>query len=443
LHLSAPTQSNWYEVDASPVRKPALTFDLDVDVCVVGAGLAGLTAAYEVARRGWSVVVLEADRIAGGASGCNTGVVAPGFACAADAIVERIGTERAGALWRLSEEGVDYVREMSRVLGGHMGAPEDSPGTPAGLLDVSRVDDGDAVMARLVLLAEFGAAVEGWPVERVRAVLSTDHYFHAIHFPTAFQIQPLTYARALATAAEIAGARLFEETAAHEIDPAGVRKRITTSGGRVRAAHVVLAGNVGLSRLAPTIAETVMPLTGAVAVTHPLGERLISAITWRGAVGDAGGNHYHVVDDDRLMWSGPADAWPRDLARSAAAFGRDIARIYPQFGEVTFSHVWSAPMGYAVHSMPQVGEVSPGVWLASAFGRQGLAATAMAGKMIAAAIVDGDDRWRAFLPYELVWAGGRLGRAVVHAGAWIDRVREDVQARAARRREALQKSDVG
>jgi glycine/D-amino acid oxidase-like deaminating enzyme len=441
--LSAPTQSNWYEVDANPDRKPALGFDLDVDVCVVGAGLAGLTAAYEIARRGWSVVVIEADRIAGGASGCNSGVVVPGFACAAESIVERIGMERAGALWRLSEEGVDYVRGMSRVLGGYMGAPEGSPDAPAGLLDVSRIDDGDAVMARLVLLAEFGAAVEGWPVERVRAVLSTDHYFHAIHFPTAFPIQPLAYARALATAAEIAGARLFEETSAEDIDPAGVRKRITTSGGRVRAAHVVLAGNVGLARLAPTIAETVMPLTGTVAVTHPLGERLLSAIRWRGAVGDAGGNHYRIVDGDRLMWSGSADTWPRDLAKATAAFARDIARIYPQLGKVTFSHAWSAQMGYAVHSMPQVGEVSPGVWLASAFGRHGLATTAMAGRMIAAAIVDGDDRWRAFLPYELVWAGGSLGRAVVQAGAWVGRAREDILARAARRRETLQKSDAG
>jgi glycine/D-amino acid oxidase-like deaminating enzyme len=436
-------RSNWYEVDVDPVRKPALTFDLDVDVCVVGAGLAGLTVAYEIARRGWSVVVLEADRIAGGASGCNSGVVVPGFACAAEAIVERIGMERAGVLWRLSEEGVDYVRGMSRVLGGSMGRPESGPETPAGLLDVSRIDDGDAVMERLVLLAEFGAAVEGWPVERVRAVLSTDHYFHAIHFPTAFQIQPLVYARALAAAAEIAGARLFEETSADEIDPAGVRKRITTSGGRVRAAHVVLAGNVGLSRLAPTIAETVMPLTGAVAVTHPLGERLLSAVAWRGAVCDAGGNHYRVVDGDRLMWSGAAEPWPRDLRKATTAFARDIARIYPQLDEITFSHAWSAQMGYAVHSMPQVGEVSPGVWLASGFGGHGLATTAMAGRMIAAAIVDGDDRWRAFLPYELVWAGGNLGRAVAQAGSWVVRVREGVLARAARRREALQKSDAG
>jgi glycine/D-amino acid oxidase-like deaminating enzyme len=437
--LSTPTQSSWYEADAIPVSRPVLNFDLDVDVCVVGAGLAGLTAAHEIARRGWSVAVLEAGRIAGGASGCNVGVVMPGFACAAETIVERVGIDRARALWRLSEEGVARVRETVRELG----EAAILAGAGGGLLNVSRVDDGDAAMAGLVLLGEFGASVEGWPVERVRAVLASDHYFHAILFPTAFQIHPFAYAHALAAAAEAAGARLFEQTSADEIDPAGVRKRITTPGGRVRAAHVVLAGNTGLSRLAPRLAETVMPLTGTVAVTQPLGERLVSAVAWRGAVSDGAGNHYRVVDGDRLMWSGPGDPWLRDVGKATAAFARRISSLYPQLGEVAFSHAWSARMGYAVHSMPQVGEVSPGVWLAGAFGRHGLSTTAVAGQLIAAAIIDGDDRWRAFLPYELVWAGGDLGRAVAQAGQWIGRTREDVMARAARRREVLQKPAAG
>ena len=67
-------------------------------------------------------------------------------------------------------------------------------------------------------------------------------------------------------------------------------------------------------------------------------------------------------------------------------------------------------MAYAVHKMPQIGELAPGYWLASAFGGHGLNTTAMAGELIARAILDGDDRWRLFSSYELVWAGGRAGR---------------------------------
>src|SRR3954447_6601888 len=94
---------------AAPER-PALTYDLDVDLCVIGAGLAGLTVAREVARRGWSVAVLEAGRVAGGASGRNAGFVSPGFAERIEAIVERVGPSRAKELWALSNAGVAYIR---------------------------------------------------------------------------------------------------------------------------------------------------------------------------------------------------------------------------------------------------------------------------------------------------------------------------------------------
>src|SRR5580704_15807780 len=112
-----------------------LTFDLDVDVCVIGGGLAGLTAARELARRGWSVAVLEAQRVAWNASGRNAGFVAPGFAERLEAIVERVGLRRAKELWALSVAGVDYVRATIQET--------EMPGVDqvAGRLTVRRSDD--------------------------------------------------------------------------------------------------------------------------------------------------------------------------------------------------------------------------------------------------------------------------------------------------------------
>src|SRR5438552_11579488 len=107
--------SSWYAATmvAAPERVP-LVYDLDVDVCVIGGGLAGLTTAREVARRGWSVAVLEANRVASAASGRNCGFVLPGFAERIDRIVERVGLDRAKALWALSEAGAEYVRNTIR-----------------------------------------------------------------------------------------------------------------------------------------------------------------------------------------------------------------------------------------------------------------------------------------------------------------------------------------
>src|SRR5215831_12672617 len=195
---------SWYAASmvAAPER-PRLSLDLDVDVCVVGGGLAGLTVAREVARRGWSVAVLEAKRIAWNASGRNCGFVLPGFAQSVERVVERVGLDHAKALWALSEAGVDYVRNAIRELNMPGVDPVD------GWLDVSKIDNGDELLALVSLLGqEFGTEVEGWPTERVRAVLKSESYFHAVHFPKAFHIHALNYALGLAAAAEQAGARI-------------------------------------------------------------------------------------------------------------------------------------------------------------------------------------------------------------------------------------------
>src|SRR5439155_24992657 len=102
---------SWYThtLDLPPARAP-LTTDLDVDVCVVGGGLAGLTTAREVARRGRSAALLEARRIAWNASGRNCGFVLPGFPQSMDEVVKRVGLDHAKLLWGLSEDGLEYVR---------------------------------------------------------------------------------------------------------------------------------------------------------------------------------------------------------------------------------------------------------------------------------------------------------------------------------------------
>src|ERR1700747_2010796 len=142
--VRADAGTSWYAQRAmGAFERPRLSLDLDVDVCVVGGGLAGLTVAREVARRGWSVAVLEAKRVAWNASGRNCGFVLPGFAQDIERMVERLGLEHAKALWALSEAGVDYVREAIRE--------NEMPGVDPidGWLNVSKVDNGDAFLAQV------------------------------------------------------------------------------------------------------------------------------------------------------------------------------------------------------------------------------------------------------------------------------------------------------
>jgi glycine/D-amino acid oxidase-like deaminating enzyme len=417
---------------AAPERGP-LTGDVDIDVCVVGGGLAGLTVARELARRGWSVAVLEQRRIAWNASGFNSGFVLPGFACDMERVVKRVGIDHARNLWALSEDGLDYVRTAIRDAG----MPGVDP-VEAGWLKASKTDDAEADLALVRLIGQdLGGQIEGWPVERVREVLRSDHYFHAVSIPNAFHIHPLNYALGLAASAEAAGARIFEGTTALSIDATGVRKHVTTPLGRLRADHVVLAGNVHLGKLLPWISGTLVQLWNYVMVTEPLGPRLEQAVAYRGAISDSdvADNHYRIVDGDRLMWSGRLTAWRGDPRRFVGTLKEDIAGVYPQLGPVEIAHAWTATDGSALHRMPQIGEFAPRMWLAAGFGGHGLNTTAMAGMVLSRAIAEGDDTWRLFVPFELVWAGGAVGRAAAQVNYWWYRRNERNKAREARKRE--------
>lgn len=426
------TAAGWYEATrvASPARG-RLNFDLDVDVCVIGAGLAGLTVAREVAQRGWSVAVLEANRVAWAASGRNTGFVLPGFGEHIDDMVERVGLDHAKQLWALSEQGVDYVRRTIEDTG--------LPGVDPvpGWLNVSKTDNDDELDAYVERLRWIGADVEAWPTARVREVLANPRYFNAVHFRSAFHIHPLNYALGLAALAEAAGARIFEETPAVSIDPAGVRKRIVTPNARVRAGHVVIAGNVHVGALMPRLAATLLPVTTFVLVTEPLGPALHEVVRYRGAVSDTerADNHYRIVGGDRLQWSGRMRAWQADPRWIARGLVGDIRRNFTDLGKVEIAHLWRGTLGRTIHRMPQIGEIERGVWLASGFGGHGLNTSAMGGELVARGLVESDQTWRLFAPYELVWAGGLLGSVLAQGIYWGTRPIERVEQGLARYRE--------
>jgi len=215
--------------------------------------------------------------------------------------------------------------------------------------------------------------------------------------------------------------------------------------------HVVLAGNIQLGALMPDISATLLPVTTFVLVTEPLGDALHEVVRYRGAVSDTNraDNHYRIVGGDRLQWSGRMRAWaaePRGFARGLVA---DIKRNFPALGDVPVAHLWRGTLGRTVHRMPQIGEIERGVWLASGFGGHGLNTSALGGELVARGIVDSDQTWRLFAPYELVWAGGRLGRAVAQGIYWgrrpLDRARQELsryRERAKTRKEARKEAKL-
>src|SRR6202165_127849 len=364
-------------------ERSRLSFDLDVDIAIVGAGLAGLTVALEAARLGASVAVLEGRHIGWNASGHQLGTVMPGYGLPIGDLIARIGFEDTRELWALSKEGAEYVRAKA--------TEELIPGIALseGALEVSNVEAGDQLIARLQMLGEdFETEVEGWQVDRVRAELGTDRYFHGVYYPRAFQIDGRKYIHGLAALARRAGARIFEDTPVVSIDPSGIRKRIVTPSARLRASHIVLAGNIHLGAPLRRLSETLLPVWRYAAVTAPLGERLAEVVRVKGSVKGAGGiGQFRIVDGDRLMWASPETTWAARPERFAGALARRIRTVFPQLGRIEIAEVWGGAMGQTVHGMPQIGQLRRGLWVASGFGRQGLNTSAMAGELIARSIL--------------------------------------------------------
>src|SRR3984893_13331610 len=196
-----------------------LSFDLDVDICVVGAGVAGRRVALEAARLGASVAVLEGRHVGWNASGHHLGTVMPGFGLPIGELIARVGFEDSRALWSLSKQVADYVRANA--------TEELMPGIALseGALEVSNVEAGEQLISRLQMLSEdFETDVEGWQVDRVRDQLKNDHYFPCAYYAKALHIDGRKYVHVLAALARRAGARIFEDTPVVSIDPSGIRK---------------------------------------------------------------------------------------------------------------------------------------------------------------------------------------------------------------------------
>lgn len=389
------------------------------DICVVGAGLAGLTCALELCRSGRSVILLEAGTIASGASGRNGGFVAAGFAEDLDAIAKRIGPGQARALYTLSRMGVDYVREQIRLLDPAIRMGD-------GCLSVQRYrDDGRCGRHVDSIRDEFGHQLELWPREKVREELNTTRYHSAVYESDAFHIHPLDYARALAAEVERSGGYIHENSPALRLENITQGISVSTPGGEVNARQVILCTGAGRAPL-PVLSRAVLPVATHIVVSTPDRRIPEEYIHTTAAVADTrrAGDYYRVVDGDRLLWGGKITTRstpPRNLAK---LMKDTVAGVYPPLKSIDIEYAWSGLMSYCVHKMPVIGELEPGIWVATGFGGHGLNTTAMAGCLIASAIGEGDERWRQFAAYGPVNSGGPLGRWGVQLGYWWMRARD-------------------
>lgn len=381
------TQDSYYEAS---VRRPAVSAALagrtSADVCVVGAGLAGLSAALELRARGFSVALLEAQTVGWGASGRNGGQIIVGYA-SDEAIETQFDAEDARRAWQVT---VDALALLRRRIATHR-------------IDCDFVDGylSLAVNARKGReLAEATAAMErryGYRMQTVAPAevgkwIASGRFHSGVYDPHGGHLHPLKYTLGLAAAAREAGVQIYEQSPVTAIER-GARPLVRTAAGEVACDFVVLAGNVYLNEygqaVAPEIAPRIMPVGTYIIATETMdAQRADALIRHRAAVCDTNFvlDYFRPTADHRMLFGGRVSysgATPMNLA---ASMRQRMLAVFPQLSDLAVPYAWGGFVDISMNRGPDFGRLGANIYYLQGFSGHGLALTGMAGQLAAEAI---------------------------------------------------------
>lgn len=408
---------SWYAATANAHPPlPPLRGEADADVCIVGGGYTGLSAALHLAERGYEVVLLEAARVGWGASGRNGGQVGSGQRRGVLELEARYGRERARALWDLAEEAKALLRER---VERHRIACDWKPGN---LLAVTRrryLPELERETHRLA--AHYGYhGMRMLSEDEVREMVASERYCGGQFDAGGAHLHPLNLALGLARAATGAGACLHEQSRATGIQW-GRRPLVRTVRGQVRARWVLLCGNAHLGGLVPEIRARIMPIANHLLATEPLGTARAAALIPADCCVHASKfvvDYYRLSPDGRLLFGGGEtyrDRPPRDLR---AFVRRYMLEVFPQLADARIDYVWSGRLAITRSRLPHFGRIESAGFFAQGFSGHGVALTQLAGKLLAEAVAGTAERFDLFagLPHRRFPGGAWARQPLLAAG---------------------------
>ena len=428
---------SWYAETASRRQDHrALQGEVRAEVAIVGGGLAGLSAALELAQRGRQVVLLEAQQLGWAASGRNGGQALGGLACGMDEIEAQLGLADARRLWALTLEALTLIharRDRYRIACDWQ----------SGALTVATSARKAAALRRD---AERMASVYDHPTQWLdRAALGlhirSPRYHGGCYDRRGGHLHPLKYALGLADAAWREGARLHEHSPVQRVERHRSVTLLRTPQGQVVADQVLLAGNVhlpalaGVGALPPGTGARIMPVGTYVGVTEPLDpSEMDGLLPTRAAVCDSNFvlDYFRPTADQRLLFGGKVSystLTPPNLAGSLQA---RLARVFPRLAWRPLTHVWGGFVDITMNRAPDFSRLPPDgaagapIYLLQGFSGHGLALSGLAGKLVAEAICEDASRFDLFarLRHRPFPGGERLRTPTLVLGMLWHRLRD-------------------
>ncbi len=387
----------------------ALAGKHSADVCVIGGGFTGLSAALNLAEQGVDVVLLEAEKIGYGASGRCGGLIGSGQRKDVLETQKMFGLERSRQLWDFAEQAKDEIRKR---IAKHQISCDLQKGQLVGIHKKRYMGWGqeyaDALAERYAY--PYCSVLNA---EQTKEFVATDDFLEGLYDSEALNFHPLNYTLGLARAATEAGVRIYENSAVvkySRTDPSLVE----TNLGSVKSSFVVLACNGYLRGLESRIASKIMPINNFMIATEPLGEqRARELINGRFGVHDTRFvvDYFRLSDDHRLLFGG-GENYRRRFPRDIAAFVRPyMLKLFPQLEDVAIDYAWGGTLSVTVNRLPHIGRLHPNVFFGQGYSGHGILIATLAGKVIAEAIAGTASRFDvlADLPIQ-TFPGGTLLR---------------------------------
>ncbi|AXS39310.1 FAD-binding oxidoreductase [Breoghania sp. L-A4] len=374
--------------------RPALQDATRADVCVVGGGFTGISTALHLAERGYSVIVLEAERIGWGASGRNGGQLHSGQRRDQDWLEKRCGMETARRFWSMAEEAKALVKDR---IAKHAIDCDWMPGLIHAVHKPGWVAEEQEAAERLS--RDYGYdEISMLDRDALASAIGTDVYHGGYRDAGAGHLHPLNFVLGMARAAEDAGVRIFETSGVTKIGD-GSPAIVTTAQGEVQADTVVLAANGYLAGLEPATEARVMPINNFILATEPLSEAEADAlIPGREAASDSRFVvHYWRLTADRRMVFGGGETYSSRFPADIAAFVRNhMLKIYPQLSQARIEYAWGGTLAVTTNRMPYFRRPRKGLYVACGYSGHGVATANFAGRVIADAVAGDAERFDVF-----------------------------------------------
>ena len=380
---------SWYAATATPLDRFApLKGATKADVCIIGGGYTGLSAALHLAQAGRDVVLLEAQRVGFGASGRNGGQLGTGQRADQDELEHLLGDQQAAKLWDLSQDAVSLVKDL---IAKHQIDCYLKPGVAHTASTQRDVDELHKYAEHLNSKYSYDQ-IEVLDHAALQSVCPSPDYKGGTLDMGAAHLHPLRYALGLAAAARDAGVRIYEGSAVHHIDE-GAPAKVATDAGHVMADHVILACNGYLGGLSRKVAARVMPINNFIAATAPLGDGVKDVLPRDVAVADSRFvvNYFRLSHDGRLLFGGGESygyTFPKDIA---AKVRKPMAQIFPHLKDVTIDYAWGGTLAITMKRMPYLVRLGPNMLSASGYSGHGVGTATHAGKLMAQAVMGDDD----------------------------------------------------